>query len=140
MKEELKRELLATKGMAQSQVRAILSLHEEGLLDAEVARVPMRAYVLAKYSLTEDEADTDSIEGLAARSLEKVLSKAPSMLTDADRPATCDGARSVDTKQALLFHAVNKEFGLDVGGMEYAFAGTTSGLARIVADALAKRR
>ena len=140
MKEELKRELLASKGMARAQVQVILAMHEEGVLDDENACAPMRAYVLAKFSLAEDEAETDSIEGLAARSLEKILSVAPDMLTNADRPATCDGARSVDTKQALLFHAVNKEFGLTVSGMDYAFADTTAGLARIVANALAKQR
>lgn len=136
MRRDIKERLLADKRAAAEQVDAARAEHAEGALTAELLRERLFWYVLAKFGLKATEAPDRSLETLAEESLAKALRTDPDRVLEAERPATCDGARSVDTKQALLVMALQREFGVVLDGLRAGLADTTDELADLVFSAL----
>ena len=72
------------------------------------------------------------MDELAEASLAKALRTNPHQVLETDRPATCDGARSVDMKQALLIMTMQREFEVKLDGIRAGLADTTDDLADLV--------
>ncbi|WP_417333595.1 hypothetical protein [Gordonibacter urolithinfaciens] len=132
MRRDIKERLLADKRAAADQVDAVHKKRTEGTLTAELLREHLFRYVLAKFGLEAAEAPSRSLEDLAEESLAKALRTDPDQVTEAERPATCDGARSVDMKQALLIMALQREFGVALDGLRAGLADTTDELADLM--------
>jgi acyl carrier protein len=132
MKEEAKKKLLESRRMAAAQVAAIEDARRAGLLTRQEVGRRLHSYVLAKYMLDEREAASIEIASLAKQSLAKIMKIDKKLVGHADKSPTCDGASSVDMKQALLIVAIQKEFGIKLDGIEAAFADTTDDLADLV--------
>ena len=95
----------------------------------------LRAYVLAKYRLAPEECGSSGLEELAEASLAKALATDPELARKANAASTCDGASTTDMKQALLFMALQKDFGVRLDGIQLAFAETLEDLAALVTEA-----
>lgn len=95
----------------------------------------VRAYVFAKYRLAPAECASDGLDELAEASLAKALAVDPELAMRANAASTCDGASTTDMKQALLFMALQKDFGVSLDGIELAFAETLEDVAGLVAKA-----
>lgn len=132
MKPEAKKKLLASRQIAAAQAAAILAKRDEGTLTAQEVREHFYAYVLAKYMLEDDEAESRNLTSLAGQSLAKIIKIDKALLGNADKSPTCDGASSVDMKLALLIAATQREFGVKLNGIEAAFAETSDELADLV--------
>jgi len=132
MKQEAKKKLLESQKMAAAEVAAIKDARRNGLLTRDEVRRRLYNYVLAKYLLNARDAAGTEIASLAAQSLAKAMRIDKELIGNADKPATCDGASSVDMKQALLIVAIQKEFDVKLDGIEAAFADTTDDLADLV--------
>jgi acyl carrier protein len=139
MKEEAKKKLLESKRMAVAQVAAIKDALQAGLLTRQELRQRLYSYVLAKYMLDESEAAGTEVASLAKQSLAKIVKIDRELIGHADKSATCDGASSVDMKQALLIVAIQKEFEIKLDGIKAAFADTTDDLADLVWEQLNRR-
>lgn len=137
MRSRVKEQLLARKQIASAHVGAILALPADGPACREELRDRFFAYTLAKLGLEDGEAPGRNIEELARASLEKALAAAQATPElESQRMATCDGASSVDMKQALLIMAVQRDFGVRLDGLRCALADTTDELADLVGKAL----
>jgi hypothetical protein len=136
MKSEAKKKLLESQGMAAAEVTAIKDSHGAALLTREEVRCRLYKYVLAKFLLDEDEVTSREIASLAEQSLAKIMRIDRGLIGNADKPATCDGASSVDMKQALLLVAIQKELDIKLNGIKAAFADTTDDLADLVWEQL----
>lgn len=132
MKPEAKKKLLESQRMAAAQAAAIRAFRAEGTLTSERLKSALFAYVLAKYMLDEAEAESRDITALAQKSLAKTLKIDRALIGNADKPATCDGASTVDMKQALLIVAIQKDFEVKLDGLKVAFADTTDELADLI--------
>jgi hypothetical protein len=136
MKLEVKQKLLESRRMAAAEVAAIKAAQQAGELTKENLRLGLRHYVLAKYMLDENEAESLHIAVLAKQSLAKAMQVDKALIGDADKPTTCDGASTVDMKQALLLMAIQREFGIKLDAMKTAFAETTDELAEMIWEEL----
>jgi hypothetical protein len=136
MKEEAKKALLESRRMAAAQAAAIKDAHRAGLLTRQEAGQRLYSYVLAKYMLDESEVVSTRIVSLAEQSLAKIMKIDKELVGHADKSPTCDGASSVDMKQALLIIAMQREFEIKLDGIKVAFADTTDDLADLLWEQL----
>lgn len=132
MKSEAIQKLLESKKMAAAQVAAVKDSQAAGTLTRERLREALFSYVLAKYLLRQEETTSRSILDLAQRSLAKAIKIDRKLVAETDQSATCDGASSVDMKQALLIMAIQREFTVKLDGIKAAYAETTDDLADLI--------
>lgn len=97
-----------------------------------VFRERFLSYVLAKFGMPGADVATRTMEGLAEESLARALERPREDVDESQHSATCDGARSVDMKQALLIMAINREFAIALDGREAALADEVDDLADLV--------
>lgn len=129
IKRRLKKHLVRAERIAEETRGA----RARGDLDEGVLASLLRAYILAKYRLTDEEAEgVFDLEELAQLSLDKTLAEAPELAAKETMSATCDGADSTTTKYALLMVAIQRDFEVKFNGFEVAFAQTVDDLAHII--------
>lgn len=140
MKAEVQKRLLASQNSAAAQVAAVEKAVVAKNLSPEKLQEALFSYILAKYLLERAEVPDRSIQHLAQASLAKAARIDPSLLQETDRSATCDGASSVDMKQALLIVAIQREFQVRIDGIKAAYAETTDDIASLIYQQLADRQ
>lgn len=137
---EIKRAIARQATAAADEVAAVRTARDAGTLTRDGFERHLRSYILFKYRLEPEEATDaqgraeDGLEALAQLSLDKALRKAPDRAVSETMSATCDGADSVTTKQALLIMAIQRDFDIVVDGFAVAFVDTVRGLAELVWD------
>lgn len=92
----------------------------------------VRAYALAKFRLDEKDVESSNLEDLAQASLAKMLRIAPELVGEETDAPNCDGASTIDVKQALLLAALQRDYDVALSGHDIAFAETLEGVARIM--------
>lgn len=95
----------------------------------EEFRADVRAYTLAKFLLTEGEAENDVIFDLAEVSIEKMLRMNDNSVLLAIGSQTCTNQSSTDIKKVLLSLALQSGLGVKLTPQESAAAETTEQLA-----------
>lgn len=135
MKDDVLKELLASRDVAAQAAHEAREAHAAGSLDqAQLTRLLTR-YILAKYRLDENEYEDLRLDHLAEASIAKML-KAPAHEARSLDGATCDGADSAHVKQALLMMAIQKDFNCKLDGFKVAFCTSVDDLAMLVFAAM----
>ena len=107
--------------------------------DKAFLRTHLRKYILAKFMLTEGSVKTESIRDLIEISLARMMQAAPELVEELDTARSCAGATSAMVKKALLFQAMEREFGIELPAREAAAAADISALAVLVRRSKAER-
>ena len=107
--------------------------------DEAFLRTHLRKYILAKFMLTEGSVKTESIRDLIEISLARMMQAAPELVEELDTARSCAGATSAMVKKALLFQAMEREFGIELPAREAAAAADISALAVLVRRSKAER-
>ncbi len=113
----------------------------EGELDREGFRREVRAFTLAKFFLTEEEAQAEGSEEilkLANASVEKMLRNADKSVKLAEGSTTCTNQSSTDIKKVLLSMTLQRELGIKFAPEYSAELTTISQLADALFDARGK--
>ena len=113
----------------------------EGKLDREGFRREVRAFTLAKFFLTEVEAQAEGSEEilkLANASVEKMLRNADKSVKLAEGSTTCTNQSSTDIKKVLLSMTLQRELGIKFAPEYSAELTTISQLADALFDARGK--
>ena len=100
--------------------------------DVGFLRIHLRKYILAKFMLPESSVETESIRELIEISLARMMQAAPELVEELDTARSCAGATSAMVKKALLFQAMEREFGIELPAREAAAAADISALAGLV--------
>lgn len=135
---DIKRAIARHRVAAAEEAAATLASRGAGTLSYDELERRLRSYILFKYRLTPEEARDgegraeSGLEALAQLSLDKALKEAPEHAAVETMSATCDGADSTTTKQALLLMAVQEDFDAAFDGFAAAFAETVGDLAKMV--------
>lgn len=134
-RDRVRGELLRFLSAAAEEARLIreCAQPEEAFL-----RTHLRKYILAKFMLPEGSVDSDRIRDLTEASLARMMQVAPSLAEELDTARSCAGATSAMVKKALLFQAMEREFGIELPAREAAAAGDISALAQLVYRAKAE--
>ena len=133
MNDDVLQQLLAAKDVASRCVSAFRERRAAAALDMYWLAGNIRAYILAKYHLDEDECPNDSMGELGQQSIEKLLAHGVSL---DDTSANCDGADSATVKQAYLMMALQEDYDVKLDGFKVAFAETTRDIAQLVWEQL----
>lgn len=113
----------------------------EGELNREGFRREVRAFTLAKFFLTEEEAQAEGSEEilkLANASVEKMLRNADKSVKLAEGSTTCTNQSSTDIKKVLLSMTLQRELGIKFAPEYSAELTTISQLADALFDARGK--
>jgi hypothetical protein len=95
-------------------------------------RAHLRGYILSKYMLPEGECRSDAIAALTEASLARMMKVTPELAAQLDTARSCAGATSATVKKALLFQAMERDFGVVLPAAETVAARDVSALARLV--------
>lgn len=136
MREQIKSRLLEAQTAARVCASSINASAEEGTLKLQELERLLESYIRAKYRLEENECDDNELEALANASLAKALLLEPDLALKANAASTCDGASTVDMKQALLIVAIQKDLAIKLDGFDLAYAETIEDLSLLVWKAL----
>ena len=101
--------------IAASDAQAALDLIVDGNLDKENYRIQVRKFTLAKFFLTEEEAQatgSDEILELANESVEKLLRQNDKSVKLAEGSTTCTNQSSTDIKKVLLSLTLQRAIGV----------------------------
>ena len=107
--------------------------------DEAFLRTHLRKYILAKFMLPEGSVETDGIRDLIEASLARMMQAAPELVEELDTAQSCAGATAAMVNKALLFQAMEREFGIDLPAQEAAAAADIPALAGLVRKCKAKR-
>ncbi len=107
-------------------------IRETGETDFGYLRAHLRGYILNKYMMPEDECRSDRISELTEASLARMMKVTPELAKVLDTARSCAGATSATVKKALLFQAMEREFGIELPAREAAAAADIPALARLV--------
>ena len=132
MREDIKKKLLAAKAAAADEARAALQEKEAGILTKETLEQHVLAYILAKFHLSREEIRSTDLNDLAEQSLAKTMKIDIALVEGADKSPSCDGASSVEMKQALLIMALQKDLHVKLDGIKAAFADTAEELSALI--------
>ena len=125
--------------IAASDAQAALDLLLGGELDREGFRAQVRKFTLAKFFLTEEEAQasgTEEILKLANDSVEKLLRQNDKSVKLAEGSTTCTNQSSTDIKKVLLSLTLQRALGVRFTPEESADLTTITQLADALFDAL----
>ena len=123
---------------AASDAQAALDLIVDGNLDKENYRVQVRKFTLAKFFLTEEEAQatgSDEILELANESVEKLLRQNDKSVKLAEGSTTCTNQSSTDIKKVLLSLTLQRAIGVRFTPEESADLTTINQLSDALFDA-----
>ena len=128
-RDRVRGELLGFLSAAAEEARLIRECErpEEAFL-----RTHLRKYVLAKFLLPEGSVESEGIRDLIEASLARMMQAAPELVEELDTARSCAGATSAMVKKALLFQAMEREFGIELPAREAAAAADIPALARLV--------
>jgi len=118
---------------AAEEARQIRECSEPNLI---FLHTHLRQYVLNKYMLPEDSAETDNIRDLTEASLARVMKVAPSLVEELDTARSCAGATSAMVKKALLLQAMERDLGIVLPADKATRARDVKELAELVLDCL----
>lgn len=124
--------------IAAEDAQAALDLLLSGTLDREGFRTQVRKFTLAKFFLTEEEAQasgTDEILKLANDSVEKLLRQNDKSVKLAEGSTTCTNQSSTDIKKVLLSLTLQRALGVRFTPEESAELITITQLADALYDA-----
>ena len=135
-RDRVRGELLRFLSAAAEEARLIRACRqpEEAFL-----RTHLRSYVLAKLMLPEGSTASQGIRDLLEASLARMMRTAPELAAELDTARSCAGATSVMVKKALLFQAMEREFGIELPAREASAAADIPALARLVQRCMEKR-
>lgn len=125
--------------IAAADAQAALDLLLGGELDREGFRAQVRKFTLAKFFLTEEEAQTSGTEEilkLANDSVEKLLRQNDKSVKLAEGSTTCTNQSSTDIKKVLLSLTLQRALGVRFTPEESADLTTITQLADALFDAL----
>ena len=137
LSDEVMAKLLESKQRASRVCGEFAELRAKGALDKAAATRLVEEFVLAKFRLGAGEARdaAGNLEKLAQLSIAKMLSVAPEIVRQEDKPANCDGADSATVKQALMIMALRREFDVELDCFKAGLCKTVGELADLVATA-----
>lgn len=135
MNDEVLQALLESKREASTIADDCLSAASAGMLDRERLAKALKAYILAKYRITEDDCASESMDDLSRASMDKLASLGPEAY-EGDTASNCDGADSAAIKHAFLMMAIQKDFGVRLDAFAAGRAKTVSDIADLVFDQL----
>ena len=125
--------------VALDAVNEILKSLQAGNCKKSDLREQLKLYVLAKFDLME-LANTikasDDFDAITQKSIDKAFAINPELAKESLRSATCDGASTLDTKQALLMMAIQKDFNVKLDTMRAALASSIDELADVLIQAI----
>lgn len=124
--------------IAAADAQAALDLITAGELDRDEFRNQVRRFTLAKFFLTEDEAQaagTEDILKLANESVEKLLRQNDKSVKLAEGSTTCTNQSSTDIKKVLLSLTLQRALGIRFTPEESAECETITQLADALFDA-----
>ena len=124
--------------IAASDAQAALDLIVSGDLDRENYRAQVRKFTLAKFFLTEEEAQatgSDEILELANESVEKLLRQNDKSVKLAEGSTTCTNQSSTDIKKVLLSLTLQRAIGVRFTPEESADLTTINQLSDALFDA-----
>lgn len=125
--------------IAAADAQVALDLLLGGELDREGFRAQVRKFTLAKFFLTEEEAQasgTEEILKLANDSVEKLLRQNDKSVKLAEGSTTCTNQSSTDIKKVLLSLTLQRALGVRFTPEESADLTTITQLADALFDAL----
>ena len=124
--------------IAASDAQVALDLIVNGNLDKENYRIQVRKFTLAKFFLTEEEAQatgSDEILELANESVEKLLRQNDKSVKLAEGSTTCTNQSSTDIKKVLLSLTLQRAIGVRFTPEESADLTTINQLSDALFDA-----
>ena len=124
--------------IAASDAQVALDLIVDGNLDKENYRIQVRKFTLAKFFLTEEEAQatgSDEILELANESVEKLLRQNDKSVKLAEGSTTCTNQSSTDIKKVLLSLTLQRAIGVRFTPEESADLTTINQLSDALFDA-----
>ena len=124
--------------IAAADAQTALDLITGGELARDEFRVQVRRYTLAKFFLTEEEAQstgTEDILKLANESVEKLLRQNDKSVKLAEGSTTCTNQSSTDIKKVLLSLTLQRALGIRFTPEESAECETITQLADALFDA-----
>ena len=127
--------ILASKKASAEHIANIKNAPE---LTRDLVRQEVRAYIMAKFHLTEEDCITDNFSRLAQISLSKSMKISHELVKEFDLARSCDGVSSHTAKMVLLFMALQKDLGIQFRPMETAEAETLNDIADLVLKELEK--
>lgn len=129
------RELLkASRTAAAEQMAALKAC---GHLDYPTADRCLRAYILSKYLLTEDDLpEGELFADIIQVSLSKSLGISRELVQEFDRARTCDGTTSAMAKKILLILSIQRELGIILDETACARIGTLGDFTRLIFDTM----
>ncbi len=101
-------------------------------LEAEVLHARLRAYILYRFMLNEEQMDSDEIMELARMSIARTLAIQSENVSDLDISNLCSGTSSVISKKVLLFMALQRDLQIRLLPEESASVKTIADLACLV--------
>ena len=107
--------------------------------DLGYVRAHLRGYIFSKYMMPEGECRSEGIAELTEASLARMMMVTPELAARLDTARSCAGATSAMVKKALLFQAMEREFGIELPAREAAAAADISALAVLVRRSKAER-
>lgn len=126
MNEEVLQALLETKRTCADVAAQCVQAAEARALTRDELVDGLRAYVLAKYHLTQGECASDDMDELSRASMDKMAALGPDAFGE-DTASNCDGADSAAVKHAFLMLAIQNDFGVKLDGF-------AAGRAKVVGD------
>ena len=127
--------ILASKKAAAEHIANIKNAPE---LTQDLVRQEVRAYIMAKFHLTDKDCETDNFSQLAQISLSKSMKISRELVKMYDLARSCDGVSSHSAKMVLLFMALQKDLNIKFQPMETAEAETLNDIADLVWKELKK--
>ena len=107
--------------------------------DLGYVRAHLRGYIFSKYMMPEGECRSEGIAELTEASLARMMKVTPELAARLDTARSCAGATSATVKKALLFQAMERDFGVVLPAAETVAAKDVSALAKLVLRCRARR-
>ena len=114
-------------------------IRENDPLDLGYVRAHLRGYIFSKYMMPEGECRSEGIAELTEASLARMMKVTPELAAQLDTARSCAGATSATVKKALLFQAMERDFGVVLPAAETVAAKDVSALAQLVLRCKARR-
>lgn len=128
--------ILSSKKAAAEHIANIQNAPEP---DRDLVQREVRAYIMAKFHLTEEDCTTDNFSQLAEISLSKSMKISRELVKMYDLARSCDGVSSHTAKMVLLFMALQKDLKIRFQPMETAEAETLEDIGDLVWKEIKKK-
>lgn len=123
----------------QSSALHLATIQEALPLTRSLLKEELKAYVLAKYLLTEAELPPVlTFDQLTELSLAKSMQVSPALVKEFDTAQSCDGATSAMVKKVLLFRSLERNLKLQLPATRSARLKSLDDLSDMVWDTMQK--